>query len=162
MAEEDDNIPSCSSKAICAVIDWPDQLKSEDELLHITQYPGVYWEKKKKKWQAQRMRNYKKFDLGRFDTDKEAYIAVLEFDAANPPQDKGTYCQKARAYGRSMFKGVTYDKHKAKCWRVEIRKDGRKYYLGSFATEEAAARAYDKKCLELRGPEARLNFPVKT
>ena len=160
MAEEDDNIPSCSSKAICAVIDWPDQLKSEDELLHITQYPGVYWEKNKQKWQAQKMHNYKKHNLGHYDTAAEAYIAVLEWEKDNPALNRSQWTQGSRPHGKSKYKGVSSSGNHTSPWKAEIKYHGRRYQLGHHKTEEEAARAYDKKCLELRGPDARLNFPL--
>jgi hypothetical protein len=36
------------------------------------------------------------------------------------------------------------------------------YYLGSYEKEEYAAFAYDKKAIELYGPDARVNFPHLT
>jgi hypothetical protein len=36
---------------------------------------------------------------------------------------------------------------------------GREYFLGSYEKSETAARAYDRKALELFGDFARLNFP---
>ena len=44
-------------------------------------------------------------------------------------------------------------------WVARIGIHGTKHYLGSFATPEEAARAYDAKALELHGEFARLNFP---
>ena len=40
----------------------------------------------------------------------------------------------------------------------QISKDKIKYYLGMFDTEEEAAKARDKKALELYGEHAKLNF----
>jgi len=37
--------------------------------------------------------------------------------------------------------------------------EGKKYYLGSYKSIEAAARAYDVKAKEIHGEFARLNFP---
>ena len=46
-------------------------------------------------------------------------------------------------------------------WRVKISHRRVLYHLGYFANEEEAARAYDKKALELYGKDAKLNFPKK-
>jgi hypothetical protein len=60
----------------------------------------------------------------------------------------------------SQYFGVSYDKNKEK-YRAAIAKDKIKYWLGYFKNEENAARAYDKKALELYGTFANLNFPDK-
>ena len=44
-------------------------------------------------------------------------------------------------------------------WVARITFKGESIELGSFGTEEEAARVYDKKALELYGKTARLNFP---
>jgi hypothetical protein len=58
----------------------------------------------------------------------------------------------------SRFKGVTYckrtDKWFARCWYK-----GGDHYLGSFDDEVEAARAYDRRAVEMLGEFARLNFP---
>lgn len=54
------------------------------------------------------------------------------------------------------FRGVSW---KRKRWEAQIWCQGRSLFLGSFASAEDAARAYDRKARELRGPQAPVNFP---
>jgi hypothetical protein len=58
--------------------------------------------------------------------------------------------------GSSRFKGVQWC---GVSWRAFLRIDARKVYLGSFATEEEAAHAYDDSARQHRGAFAPLNFP---
>ncbi|MBN1505417.1 MAG: HNH endonuclease [Sedimentisphaerales bacterium] len=58
----------------------------------------------------------------------------------------------------SRFRGVNYNKDSGK-WRARITFEGGRLYLGEFAEEVEAARAYDRKAAELFGELARLNFP---
>jgi len=59
---------------------------------------------------------------------------------------------------KSKYKGVRFDKDSGK-WYAEITHCKIKYHLGTFEDEIEAARAYDRKAVELQGPFARLNFP---
>lgn len=66
-----------------------------------------------------------------------------------------------KAWGLSRYLGVSA--HKGK-WQALIRQpapgtEGRKIYLGLFADEAEAARAYDRAARECHGEYARLNFP---
>ena len=56
----------------------------------------------------------------------------------------------------SCFKGVRFHTHSQK-WRAEIKIDGRKIYIGCFANEIDAARAYNDKAQQLFGDFANLN-----
>lgn len=58
----------------------------------------------------------------------------------------------------SQYKGVNW-KSKIKRWIAQISCDHNKMHLGCFDTQEEAARAYDRKALELFGEFAKTNFP---
>ncbi len=58
----------------------------------------------------------------------------------------------------SRFKGVSYCKNTEK-FHAEITRSRRKTFIGSFDDEIEAAKAYDRKAIELFGEFAYLNFP---
>lgn len=61
----------------------------------------------------------------------------------------------------SGYKGVSLDKRRG-TWAAALWVAGRKHHLGTHATPEAAAHAYDHAAVELHGEFARLNFPDHT
>ncbi|MFH1719368.1 MAG: AP2 domain-containing protein [Planctomycetota bacterium] len=65
---------------------------------------------------------------------------------------------KRRGRTRSKYKGLEWDKTQRK-WKARIQHDGRRIYLGSFASQIEAAQAYDRKAKALFGRFARPNFP---
>ncbi len=60
----------------------------------------------------------------------------------------------------SKYQGVCWDKHR-KRWRAQIGKDEKRITIGRYKNSEDAAKAYDRKALELYGEQAKLNFPKK-
>ncbi len=58
--------------------------------------------------------------------------------------------------GTSRFKGV---RHVGRRWQAKIMAGGVSRYLGSFATEEEAARAYDREAAVIQGEFMRPNLP---
>lgn len=69
---------------------------------------------------------------------------------------------KVKPRGLSRFKGVYWEKARG-VWHAQIAMAVggvyRRFNLGRFVDEESAARAYDRKAIELFGTFARLNFP---
>ena len=64
--------------------------------------------------------------------------------------------------GYSRYRGVTYDARPeplAKRWGAYIVVHGKQLWLGRYADEAEAARAYDTAALDAFGAFARLNFP---
>lgn len=62
--------------------------------------------------------------------------------------------------GSSKYRGVVLIKEALqKTWRVWIKADGIKKYLGRYKNEEQAALAYDIAAKKLHGEWANLNFP---
>ena len=57
--------------------------------------------------------------------------------------------------GTSKYRGVSYSQGKI---RATLQHNGRQHYLGIFASEEDAARAYDDLAAKLFGGSAILNF----
>lgn len=72
--------------------------------------------------------------------------------------------QRLSSASTTGFKGVTLDRRTAKdgspltpAWMAQTKYNGRRIYLGKFSTPEAAARAYDRKMIELHGEFAKTN-----
>jgi len=66
------------------------------------------------------------------------------------------YNQKLRQ-GSSKYKGVYLDKQREK-WKAQIQLNNKQIHIGRFLDEIDAAKAYDKKAIELFGKFACLNF----
>jgi hypothetical protein len=59
----------------------------------------------------------------------------------------------------SRYKGVCFKQ--GKYWQAYIGVDRKQIHIGYFGAEEEAAKAYDRRALELFGEFARLNFHVQ-
>jgi hypothetical protein len=76
-----------------------------------------------------------------------------------PCQDTHSNQRAVRQVSQSGFIGVDHH-HKSSIFRARICDQGKRITLGTYATAEEAAHAYDKAARELHGPNARVNFPV--
>ncbi len=106
--------------------------------------------------------------LGFYEDMSEGYEQGLELDRID--NDKGyskencrwtshkinTWNTRSNTGSSSKYKGVHYDKRSNK-WCADIKHNDIRYRLGCFNIELEAARAYDAKCIELRGEYAYTN-----
>jgi group I intron endonuclease len=142
-----------------------------------SKYFGVSYCKSRKKWNAQVILRSKIKRLGSFDIEEDAakardieclkpeYNGVFEL---NFPDLKDSYLNgdikinknkraiKIHKNKTSKYVGVLFERRRNK-WVASIYHN-KKYYLGQFDNEEDAAKAYDKKSLELYGEDAITNF----
>lgn len=75
--------------------------------------------------------------------------------ATRVQQTANSSCAKRGGACQSRFKGV--HRHHTGKWVARVHKDSAPIHLGMFATEEDAARAYNKAASEMFGEFARLN-----
>jgi len=66
--------------------------------------------------------------------------------------------QKRKSKTRSKYKGLEWDKIQKK-WKARIQLNNQRIYLGSFASEIDAAKAYDNTAKKYHREFASLNFP---
>jgi hypothetical protein len=60
--------------------------------------------------------------------------------------------------GKSQFRGVSWYDDVAK-WRADLRDGQKMLFLGTFTADTDAARAYGRVVLELKGADAKTNYP---
>jgi hypothetical protein len=58
----------------------------------------------------------------------------------------------------SGYIGVVRQNSRDVTWQAKIMHKGKRYSLGTYADAREAAKAYDRKAIELFGAEARTNF----
>lgn len=101
------------------------------------------------------------------DFDKSLQVDHIDGDRLNnhvsnlrmvTAQQNARGYRKPRANASSKYRGVDWVKH-AKRWRAKVVSDGKEIYLGHFKDEIQAARAFDKKAIELGFEKEALNFP---
>lgn len=76
----------------------------------------------------------------------KAHNWITNLRLATPTQN-----QYNKAGSGQYAKGVTWRDRKEKPWQAKIRVNGDRLHLGSFATEEEAAKAYREACIRYHG-----------
>ena len=99
------------------------------------------------------------------DAPKGVKVDHRDFDGLNnqkynlrlPTNTQSSAYRRSCAGSSSKFKGVSLDKRHG-TWKSQITFEGKARWMGQYASEILAAKAYDKAALELYGEYAVLNF----
>ena len=137
---------------------------------NVTGYRGVYFATRASlPYEAKVWRGDKNVYLGCFATVEEAALtfaqtpeaqAAVAAAAAAPPAPPPMTAEEAvrqadaegltllKANNTAGYKGVSYDRIRAKPYKAEVRRGGKQVHLGTFATPEEAALCYAKTVAE--------------
>lgn len=146
-----------------------DTLNSHNKQIKEGTYRGV--SKNGKNFAAKIAKDGKQYNLGTFKTQKEAAKAYdkkakelyeneakTNFEEEIEPAIEPLISNKRiKENSTSKYRGVSITKS-GKTFQAQITK-GKTFHIGTFKTEEDAAKAYDIKAIELYGEQAKLNFP---
>lgn len=137
-------------------------------------YRGVYLVPISKRWRVTIRGNGGQNCLGTFDSVDEAVAlydrAALyyhgQFATLNRPENKQEYLdnpfipnQATSRKSGNQYLGVCWHKTRMK-WYAYIRVNGKNKNLGTFMSDEEAARKRDEAALLYLGEKAKLNFPI--
>ncbi|GAX81132.1 hypothetical protein CEUSTIGMA_g8566.t1 [Chlamydomonas eustigma] len=108
-----------------------------------------------------------KMNNGHADDEDDMNNVPFEDGLNDEPEEDRTHTQGTKAFAvssnkplTSKFRGVCWNK-KNKRWQAAINSSGKYLYLGSYDTQEEAARIFDKAAVRIRADKARLNFRFK-
>lgn len=148
---------------------------SKGERGSTSKYKGVCLVKRSNKWIAYISIDGIRRHLGTFNNEEDAakaynsaaqqfwgedcYLNVIGEDnnSSNIETEKALGFRRVGGTS-SLFRGVSFQKRDNN-WASMIGSNGKQIRIGSFSSEIEAAKAYDKKAIELHGDKAILNFP---
>lgn len=143
-----------------------------------SQYRGVVWDGRNRKWRAQLSYLSKKSYLGLYVTDNDAAMVVnwkcdeMGIERYNPAL--GVMVPRYRSKGKkrsvkkpeeqgvmkfSSWRGVVWDKSKGK-WKAEFISLKEKHFIGHFEDEKDAALAVNWQCDVLKIPRKNRKLPA--
>lgn len=149
--------------------------QAQQRRTETSRHKGVMWDPRRGRWAAVICKGKKAVQIAQFDDAEAAAIAYDRVALAwfghdierNFPQKRlrPASVEEMREWARqlwklskaSMYRGVTIDKRSGQ-WIAQASKEGEHHYLGTYASEIEAARAYDLAAKKLWGGRAVLNF----
>jgi hypothetical protein len=142
-----------------------------------SRYIGVCWDKSRSAWIVQMRDPQTKCQrrIGCFVSEEDAARAYdcAAVQAHGPDAERNfpdeaiseppaTVGEERKQRGSSRYIGVCRDKARSS-WIVRLMnpQTKREQHIGSFASEEDAARAYDRAAVQAHGPGTKRNFPTE-
>jgi hypothetical protein len=143
-----------------------DDLENVHENFQGTWY--AKYDRRANNWYVYGMLNQQQIALHRFiynTHDRQTVIDHINHDTLNNTRENLRQCttqenQRNRTLQRgrtSKYKGVDWHNNSQK-WRTRINVGKKQVHIGFFDDEVSAAKAYDKKAVEIFGEFALLNF----
>ena len=157
-------------------MDAEDEKKLEGYIWHVEKYKDKYgfrFYARAFKYYKSENGKYKRksFRMHRLildvENDKTILVDHVDRNGLNNTRENLRICDSSQNQANklsfvnssSKYKGVSWNKRENR-WKVAITIYGKKYNLGSFTDESEAAKAYNRKAVELFGDFALLNEVV--
>lgn len=147
-----------SNLRICTHSENNQNIRKTKKENHTSQYKGVRWHKRDKKWEARIQLNKKQIFLGQFTSEilaAERYDDAAEhffkqFAHLNfPMRQTGPFRMQQPLKRHSKYRGISFDKtRKSNPWTACVQNKGTRWQE-RFPTEQEALQALEQKKIEL-------------